>query len=304
MAAAPPPPAGAPRSRLVGRTIRRRGRGRGVGLRRCRAMACARGTSSASTSPRRRLLGRGRGVGPQQQPPEGARRADARASRAGSSHDRLGRDSVLRRHRGGGVMRHRRRLPAPRRQVARPAGSRVPGSSASGPRGRWPSSSPAGPRASSVPGSRGGASCTMRYMADRTLSEVSYGGRPVRAWYSVAPSDQTSLASVAGWPEATSGARYAGEPDTTTGRGHRRVARPGDAEVRQLRRALVGHQHVGGLDVAVDDARRVRGGQRLRRPGPAAPPPRPAAGRRRARPARRGRRRRRAPSPATARPAR
>ena len=55
----------------------------------------------------------------------------------------------------------------------------------------------------------------MRYMADSTLSEVSYGGRPVRAWYSVAPSDQTSLASVAGWPEATSGARYAGDPVTT-----------------------------------------------------------------------------------------
>src|SRR5919107_414356 len=45
-----------------------------------------------------------------------------------------------------------------------------------------------------------------------TLSRASYGGSPASAWNSVAPSAQTSLAAVAGLPDATSGARYAGEP--------------------------------------------------------------------------------------------
>ena len=61
---------------------------------------------------------------------------------------------------------------------------------------------------------RGGSSFTILYIVPRTLSSVSYGGPPSSAWKSVAPSAQTSDASVAVRPVATSGARYAGEPVT------------------------------------------------------------------------------------------
>ncbi len=54
----------------------------------------------------------------------------------------------------------------------------------------------------------------MRYIAPIRLSPTSYGGLPASAWNNVVPNDQTSLDCVADRPDATSGARYAGDPVT------------------------------------------------------------------------------------------
>ena len=112
--------------------------------------------------------------------------------------------------------------------------------------------------------SRGGSSCTIRYIAPSTLSPTSYGGWPASAWYSVAPSDQTSLASVACCPEATSGERYAGEPVTSPV-----WVSEASASARAMPKSdsftwPVGRdQDVRGLHVAVHDAGRMGGGERV-----------------------------------------
>ena len=82
------------------------------------------------------------------------------------------------------------------------------------------------------------------------------------------------------WPCACSGERYCAVPMIEPGQRHVRGAGAGDAEVGDLRAALLVEDHVVRLEVAVDDAapvREARGAQDLDRrcrspaPGPAAP---------------------------------
>ena len=194
--------------------------------------------------------------GQDRQQPEHAGRACA--VRSGPAGPRAG-SSCASHH--GGVRRPRRRG-RPGRQVLAHAAHRPRSRGIRGHR-----VSRAGPPASPHRAASEASSWTMRYIAARTLSVVSYGGLPVSAWYSVAPSDQTSLASVAGLPAATSGARYAGEPVTMPGRRDRSSHGRGDAEVGQLGGAVGGDQDVGRLDVAVHDAGRVRARRVPRPPG-------------------------------------
>ena len=100
-------------------------------------------------------------------------------------------------------------------------------------------------------------------------------GCPASASYATTPSAHRSLrASITSKPRICSGLMYAGDSDQLADRGLARpvdrqvaVQRLGDAEVRQLRqRGAVGlllQHHVRRLDVAVQDARRVRRVERV-----------------------------------------
>ena len=150
-------------------------------------------------------------------PPEGAARTPGSASGAGRSRPGARRPPAPTASPAGcGCPRRRPRRVAQdglRRLCHRP-GSRGPGSWTIGRAARASSCAPAAAPARPAFARRGGSSCTIRYSAPMRLSLTSYGGWPASRWKSVAPSDQTSAASVAVDPEATSGARYAGDPVT------------------------------------------------------------------------------------------
>src|SRR6478735_1295473 len=74
---------------------------------------------------------------------------------------------------------------------------------------------------------------------------LSKGLEPHSISCATTPSAYRSEAPVAGRPRACSGLMYDGVPSS--------VAGPGDPEVGELHEAVLAHQDVGGLDVAMDD---------------------------------------------------
>ena len=88
------------------------------------------------------------------------------------------------------------------------------------------------------------------------------GGRPASTWYSTQPSAYTprGRGRVAG---RLLGAHVRGRAEHGAGPGHQRVLglEPRDAEVGEQHAAVLRDEHVRRLDVAVDDAGLVRGGE-------------------------------------------
>ena len=98
-------------------------------------------------------------------------------------------------------------------------------------------------------------------MAAKTAVRVgpSNGGHPSTAVYRVAPSAHRSTGAWMDSPSICSGAMYCGVPMSVSRGGQLGggVEEASDAEVGE-HRAAPGQQHVGGLEVAVDDPGRVR----------------------------------------------
>ena len=86
------------------------------------------------------------------------------------------------------------------------------------------------------------------------------GWMPASASQSSTPTDQTSLAAVAGRPARRSGEMYASVPHVSDGRQRVGLVHLGQSEVEEADgdRVPLGEQDVRRLDVAVDDAARVR----------------------------------------------
>ena len=99
------------------------------------------------------------------------------------------------------------------------------------------------------------------------------GSSPLIISYSSTPQLHTSVRASTSWPRACSGDMYSGGADDES-RDRRQVRRGaaagaakllgqlGDAEVEHLDVAVAAQHHVLGLDVAMDDALFMRGGER------------------------------------------
>ncbi len=144
----------------------------------------------------------------------------------------------------------------------------------SGRRGLWrgtasTTASSAGGTSARVLGG-GGSSC--EHGVDHGRAErARKGRRPVSISYRTTPSDHTSERASTR-PRDCSGAPYSSVPAVSPVFVSGHVGHLGDAEVEHLGRPVLAHEHVGRLEVAVDDAPRVgRGDARrdaARRGGP------------------------------------
>ncbi len=115
----------------------------------------------------------------------------------------------------------------------------------------------------------GGAGLVIALSSSSLAVRPSCTSFPVSACHIVAPTDQTSLRPST-WsqrPRACSGDMKAGvpiaDPDLRGEAGRRQLAKAGDAEVEHLELARTREEDVRGLDVPVDDALRVRGGEHV-----------------------------------------
>ena len=95
-------------------------------------------------------------------------------------------------------------------------------------------------------------------------ARTSYGRLPASISKSVTPRAKTSVFPSWASPRHCSGAMYAGRP----GEAGRLAEEVGEAEVHHLHAARRGEEDVGRLEVAVQEPRRVRVGERPRHLGP------------------------------------
>ena len=124
-------------------------------------------------------------------------------------------------------------------------------------------------------GASSGAGEPQRIAACSSIAvSAANGRRPASISYSTTPSANRSARASTGRPTSCSGAMYAGvpiiAPTAVSGRavfvraGSALAHELGDAEVEELDATVDGDEQVVGLDVAVDDARPVRGGEPAR----------------------------------------